>query len=468
MILEGGISKNYTQNWDKNGNIYYTDENGQVVDFKVNPFVKLANKVKATATNIGDWINETDPNSEAYKQKVSAIVGLETLPLGLGRFATQGIAKGLAPYVGRKIAQNMAQGIGSGVVGEAVTGGLEAGLNDRNIAIGGLQGATVGGLLGGLGGYGLGKVAQKFERAKLPNNTVAQEQYFNDYVADLNNKTKAMADFRLAKIGGKKGFSDKLLDQVSYHGTPFNEPIDKFDLDFMGSGEGAQMYGAGVYTAKDKSIANKHYRFMGKDQEPIYYKGKPLLELYNNLERQASRLKPKEAQPFYDKMSLIEDLDYKGGLDNLDYFSPEVQNWYINEIEPNLTMPGGLYKVEIPDNDFLLHSELPLKEQPEKVQKALRDMFFDQGIDIDDVSNVYDMGALNKKPYSEVSGQTLYNIMNGIIGGNETNRKATSKLFNEYGIKGIRAFGDRDGEIFVTFDPQNAKIIESYYSNKNR
>ena len=93
MILEGGISKNYTQNWDKNGNIYYTDENGQVVDFKVNPFVKLANKVKATATNIGDWINETDPNSEAYKQKVSTVVGLETLPLGLGRFATQGIAK---------------------------------------------------------------------------------------------------------------------------------------------------------------------------------------------------------------------------------------------------------------------------------------------------------------------------------------------------------------------------------------
>ena len=207
---------------------------------------------------------------------------------------------------------------------------------------------------------------------------------------------------------------------------------------------------------------------MGEDQEPIYYKGKPLLELYDNLERQASRLKPKEAQPFYDKMSLVEDLDYNGGLDNLDYFSPEVQNWYINEIEPNLTMPGGLYKVEIPDNDFLLHSELPLKEQPEKVQKALRDMFFDQGIDIDDVSNVYDMGALNKKPYSEVSGQTLYNIMNGIIGGNETNRKATSKLFNEYGIKGIRAFGDRDGEIFVTFDPKNAKIIESYYSNKNR
>ena len=205
MILEGGISKNYTQNWDKNGNIYYTDENGQVVDFKVNPFVKLANKVKATATNIGDWINETDPNSEAYKQKVSAIVGLETLPLGLGRFATQQIAKGLTPYVGRKIAQNMAQGIGSGVAGGGVAGGLEAGLNGRNIAIGGLQGATVGGLLGGLGGYGLGKVAQK------------------------------------------------LNTQTAWHGSPYK--FDKFSNEAIGTGEGAQAHGYGHYVAKDKGVA---------------------------------------------------------------------------------------------------------------------------------------------------------------------------------------------------------------------
>lgn len=215
MLLEGGIEKNYIQNWDKNGNIYYTDENGQVVDFKINPFVKLAKKAKATAYNIGNWLNETNPNSEAYKQKVSAIVGLETLPLGLGRFATQGIARGLTPYVGRKIAQNMAQGIGSGVAGGGIAGGLEAGLNDRNIAIGGLQGATVGGLLGGLGGYGLGKVAQKFARAKLPNNTVAQEQYFNDYVADLNNKTKAMADFRAGMLGMKNGKMGKAYDSTN-------------------------------------------------------------------------------------------------------------------------------------------------------------------------------------------------------------------------------------------------------------
>lgn len=305
MILEGGISKNYTQNWDKNGNIYYTDENGQVVDFKVNPFVKLSNKVKATATNIGDWINETDPNSEAYKQKVSAIVGLETLPLGLGRFATQQIAKGLTPYVGRKIAQNMAQGIGSGVAGGGIAGGLEAGLNDRNIAIGGLQGATVGGLLGGLGGYGLGKVAQKFERAKLPNNTVAQEQYFNDYVADLNNKTKAMADFRAGKLGMNNGKmqlaydladdeapltetqafknwfgNSKVVDEngnplVVYHGT--NADFDTFDKSKIGSVTDAGYAGQGFYGHIDKDTAKVY----GKNVMPLYLKAENIYDFNN-------------------------------------------------------------------------------------------------------------------------------------------------------------------------------------------
>jgi hypothetical protein len=161
-------------------------------------------------------------------------------------------------------------------------------------------------------------------------------------------------------------------------------------------------------------------------------------------------------------MSLLETLDYHGGVDDLNYFSPETQNWYKNEIEPNLTMPGRLYRVQVPDNDVLLHSELPLNEQPEKVQKALRDMFFDQGIDIDNPKNL----TIDKIPYSQVRGQRLYDAMNGLINGNTTNRKATSQLFDEYGIKGIRAFGDRDGEIFVTFNPENAKIVESYYPNK--
>lgn len=452
--------------WDKNGNVYFVDDNGEKINNSLSNFEKAIRKGKAAIANIDDWLNATNLNSDAYKQKVGVISGLTTAPFGLGTVLTGGIAKGLTPVVGRKIAQTMAQGFGGGLVGGAVEGGADSALNGKNIVKGALKGAAIGAPAGLVGGYAIGKIGQGAARTGLKNGTTNKEQYFNDYVADLNNKTKAMADFRLAQTGGNKGASYKLLDQDSWHGTPFKGDIDKFNLDFMGSGEGAQMYGAGVYTAKGKDIANKHYRFIGEDIEPIKYKGKPLMSLYNELERQANRLHPREAQQYYDKMSLLEDLDYKGGLDNLDYFNPEVQNWYKNEIEPNLTMPGRLYRVQVPDNDVLLHSDLPLNQQPVKVQKSLRDMFFDQGIDIDDASNIYDMGPLNQQPYSEVSGQTLYNIMNGLIDGNSTNRKATSQLFDRYGIKGIRAFGDRDGEIFVTFNPDNAKIVESYYPNK--
>jgi hypothetical protein len=462
--------------WGKDGKVYYVDDNGNRLQSGINPLQKFGRQIQAGLTNINDWINESDPNSEAYKQKANLVLGLSTMPIGGGLLSNVG-ANLLKPYIGRKMAQTVAQGVGSGATGGAVEGFGRGVIEGKNPLKTMATDAAIGALTGGATGYGLSKIAKHLEGKQIFNNPLKQDEYYKNYVEGLKRAdklgqesplSKGLAEYTALRDGFKYKPSSKrgLFDQDSWHGTPFEGDIEKFDLDFMGSGEGAQMYGAGVYTAKGKDIANKHYRFIGEDIEPIKYKGKPLMSLYDDLERQANRLHPREAQSYYDKMSLLEDLDYKGGLDDLDYFNPEIQTWYKKEIEPNLTMPGRLYRVQVPDNDVLLHSELPLNEQPQKVQKALRDMFFDQGVDIDDTSNIYDMGTLNQQPYSEVSGQTLYNIMNGLIDGNATNRRATSKLFDEYGIKGIRAFGDRDGEIFVTFNPENAKIVESYYPNK--
>lgn len=132
-------------------------------------------------------------------------IGSAFIPGTLGLKLAGGAIKGLAPVVGRKIAQNVATGVTSGLASGAVEGLGRGLMENQNPLKTMATDSLAGGLLGGLGGYGLGKVAQKFERAKLPNNTVAQEQYFNDYVADLNNKTKAMADFRAGKLGMKNG-----------------------------------------------------------------------------------------------------------------------------------------------------------------------------------------------------------------------------------------------------------------------
>ena len=451
MILEGGVSKTYNQNWDKNGNIYYTDENGQVVDFKVNPFVKLSNKVKATATNIGDWINETNPNSEAYKQKVSAIVGLETLPLGLGRFATQQIARGLTPYVGRKIAQNMAQGIGSGVAGGGIAGGLEAGLNDRNIAIGGLQGATVGGLLGGLGGYGLGKVAQK------------------------------------------------LNTQTAWHGSPYK--FDKFSNEAIGTGEGAQAHGYGHYAAKNKDIAEKYRQILSeiphneKIQNRLWsdLKNDRIPQLKDNEERDLFEHIAKEITP-----SEFNPRRLKWYFDNLE--TPQAKEYadiLLNELENNNNQ-GNLYKLSIPKDDVMLREYASFSEQPVKVQKALTDIQNEEikksGFNsieevrerLNTVSDEYEKAireqavpiwAWGSTPASnyqlELSKLERLNDMFG-YGGSSKNiydnfakrlgKEKASQLFNQHGIKGISYNGGIDGEANVIFNPDDIDIIP-YYDN---
>lgn len=219
------MTQNLTQNWDKNGNIYYTNSRGDIVDFNVNPFSQFARNGKAALTNIGSYLSNSNPHSEAYKEKAGAMATLLSLPLGLGEAAGQAIARAVMPVTGKKIAQGVAQGISSGIAGGAVEGAVHAGLNDENVALGALKGGTIGGLMGGAGGYGLGKTYQQLAKRGLKNNPTAQEQYFNDFIADLENKTKAMAEYRGLKQGAEGLNSGDNLYDIDGHYS-----IDDFDF----------------------------------------------------------------------------------------------------------------------------------------------------------------------------------------------------------------------------------------------
>ena len=338
MLLEGGIEKNYTQNWDKDGNIYYTDENGRVVDFKVNPFVKLANKVKAGASNFGDWINESNPNSEAYKQKVGLVAGLATAPLGIGELATAGVTRALAPYVGRKIAQNMATGLGSGVVGGGIGGGLEAGLNNENILAGGLKGSIFGGLGGLLGGYGLGKVGQKFERGLLQNNPIAQEQYFNNYIADLNNKTKAMADFRAGKLGSKGGKMQLAYDLANDNSNISNYILDKTGKPMLFSDD-SNVYITDGYS--NSGISKYSYKGSHRAPSSTVSEGTPEYRAKNSFD-----------------MNLNEVLQGLSPQPD-DYFSANGPRWYGYDDAEGLESLNAIRRVKNGANDIMAYRAVP-------------------------------------------------------------------------------------------------------------
>ena len=67
----------------------YWDNKGQVYNDKqavLSPMKKAYNKALAVSTNAWDWANETNPESEAYKQKINTILGAELAMLPVAKF----------------------------------------------------------------------------------------------------------------------------------------------------------------------------------------------------------------------------------------------------------------------------------------------------------------------------------------------------------------------------------------------
>ena len=206
-VLEGGVSQNYTQNWDKKGRIYYTDENGNKVDFKVNPLKKLGNNIRAGAMNFSNWINETNPDSEAYKQKVNTILALETLPMGAGKAATQWGASKLTPFLGKKIAQGVAEGVGAGAVSGGVFGTGNAAIEGENPIVGGLTGLVGGGLTGGLFNGAVGNIAKGIKAGQLrklkDTKTLrkAETDFYKDYIQQTSVKRNDLGNIDFTQAG---------------------------------------------------------------------------------------------------------------------------------------------------------------------------------------------------------------------------------------------------------------------------
>ena len=74
------------------------------------------------------------------------------------------------------------------------------------------------------------------------------------------------------------------LLQTAYHGTP--HIFDKFNLKAIGTGEGAQAHGWGLYFAKNKAIAARYREYLtSKNTTPrLLYKGEPIENLPENVQ----------------------------------------------------------------------------------------------------------------------------------------------------------------------------------------
>jgi len=153
----------------------------------------------------------------------------------------------------------------------------------------------------------------------------------------------------------------------AYHGTPHTfapepgAPFGKFRTSAIGTGEGAQAYGHGLYFAGKKEVA-EHYRQNVKDM-------KGLKELEARLEGMRKEITDLRINSKYlkDKDS-VKSEKLRKQADDLTKESRELSLKHYKKF----TEPGSLYKVELApkENEYLLWDK-PLSEQPKGVREKL-------------------------------------------------------------------------------------------------
>lgn len=267
--------------------------------------------------------------------------------------------------------------------------------------------------------------------------------------------------------------------QAAYHGSP--HVFERFDLGAIGTGEGNQAHGWGLYFAADKKIADERYRkrltndqYVIEIDEATYYfdiekqdwvdkkTGQPVGGMSTPLGHAVweigfregnvqAALKALKGQ----RDALIEEND-SSNAQRLDFLMRTIK--LLEEKKFNYRKDNGsLFEVDIPENDVLLDEDKPLNKQPLAVRKAILeyyksrpDNYITEGITIDDLDS-----QKGGQFYKEVVFQMQSE-------GAENPQKAASELLNEYGIKGITYDGARDGRCFVVFDDKAISIINRY------
>lgn len=253
----------------------------------------------------------------------------------------------------------------------------------------------------------------------------------------------------------------KIYHQKAYHGSPYT--FDHFDLGAIGTGEGNQAHGWGLYFAQDKKIAENYKDILGAnsgevitgktkykinedgdwydentgniidDITPLAMALTEVLETGNSnkaIEHLQEFIKSKEGKTAQTVISQVKRAKEAIKLLKKNEFAGHEQK--------------TAFEVEIPEDNELIDEFKNINEQPRKVQAAIRKAWKEIG---------YKPSALQY-----MSGREFYKQLASELGG----EKAASEKLNSLGVKGITYDGLVDGKCFVVFDDKAIQIINRY------
>lgn len=317
--------------------------------------------------------------------------------------------------------------------------------------------------------------------------------------------------------------------QTAFHGSPHK--FEKFDLGSIGTGQGAQAHGWGLYFAENKEVAEEYRRKLTKSSSPytVVYDGKIDEKITNILSRSLS-------VPELYAMASGKKIDLQSSISrSIEAYSRDnksrdklisILQEQINKIEDNPKISITKFLKEVPSDEKDRFETLAkfatqeakaagrranisdvlrrLREHIEPFIKSndrnLQDIKLLESIDTSKVEvrspgSFFEVDIPEKevmldkqKAFSEQSDfvkeklVAISKIEENVnlaqaIANNATGRRLykavssvgrkASETLNKYGIEGISYHGLKDGRCFVVFDDQAIKIINSYNQKVN-
>ena len=278
-----------------------------------------------------------------------------------------------------------------------------------------------------------------------------------------------------------------ILFQTVYHGSPHN--FENFSTENIGTGEGAQSFGWGLYFTNQEgiarfyadSLANNDKRISLMAKKDFLKTRKKSLRDVENKEKYEARINRnikhftkelKQAQKENDESQIkfyegliddsIKQLDESERQSLIESFKKDIENINneIAELGKSMKNNRNLYSVEIPDEGYLLWDKEYSAKELEGIKKALYDRILDEYFGGDKESAQYEVDAIFD---TGSTGEELYHSIQHELGSD----KAASLFLKDLGYVGIdypantiagkAVEGERN---YVIFDDFDIKIVD--------
>lgn len=260
------------------------------------------------------------------------------------------------------------------------------------------------------------------------------------------------------------------IGATAWHGSPHK--WDKVDLDKIGTGEGAQVYGHGFYSAQSEDVA-KSYKAMtpAADMKRSFLDMLPDDADFEDIEDLLDSDYFNENQTSVIK-ALQED-DWLG----FDYPSQAISAAYTNidnydpspALKAAIDNSGNMYKLEINDEaiETMLDWDKPVKEQSKKIQSIALENYGITDYDIEKAKKMPAHQAYIDEKLNKTGGELYRQIAfgNKPTMAESRGQEAASKLLNDAGIRGIKYLdgnsraANKGTRNYVNFDPNDVNVV---------